>query len=1222
MQIIFYDAQQDSGSFCPHIIIIRDSNNNLLYEYYAKPNDNGQITSIDVPDNAIYNIELINPNLFESKVIRNYLFWNSTTNSTDPVSNQVEVNSGQRNILTIDSSTINNNILLETTNYGTNVNNIINSIVGSIPIRGIDLDGNSLAGNEEIFSKLNFKNIINNQLSTFTIDNKRLRRSSPDGAFLDSSVYVPYLPSYNVNISLITPIITIFNDDTLEWTNPQTPKESNKRYNIYKDNVLFATRDSTTLISSNSIFIENLVIGSFKINYSLDNTNFSDFSNVITLNPNTSTVPIITGHTDLDINGNGTISINAQPNACIYKSLNGGNYELEIIKTDSNNGNLVVTVNTAGTYTFKSKTDGSIISNYSNQVIILSNQSSCVGITNLLINVKPEGETPNSTRTIGYTYDGSLPISRSWQINGQGASIISGINTDYPEFRFGNSNGFITLSVVDCTGTTFERVYNFTLNTLVTPYIAKVNETTVNWNNDSNPSLKIKTVRVYDQSDGLVNEISNTSGSDNIYVGGGNYKIKYSTNGIDFSGFSNLVTTNPLKTTTPTVSINPNNGQINTDGTQSVLFTVTNYIPNSTVKVCRNDVMIDTITQSTYNTNVVGNYCFTMIEYGKIESLRTANIPISYIPSNISCNNGTNVFSIFSSIYDYTNNKLTFVFNASSLTSATWKIKLGTQIIDSGVITSFDSNTKVITTSVNLQNNNYIFELTGVSCNGVATSNLIVSNVPSNSCVFSNTSLVQDSLIVNLINFRFDCNIKLDSISYDILNTNDNIIFGNQIASTPVLLSGNTYTSQLDFLDVTEGSYKINLRYGKNGISCNVVIPFIFVLQDSDITTGELTGIEEGLCDFTNLVLSQIGNTNFVVGNFNSSMVLTNIVYDLISSNGTIVSNLPATILNYNNGIYAIKLDFNNVITGTYSIKIKSNNCDIINVVSFVKNNTLPDTGTVTATPVINFNYNTSKFEFLPSCSDGIVKVYVNNQLYYEPITRTSFGLLYTSLMLLNANDQLKITVQCPNKTVSLYSNTIILIGDSCIPVLKNISTIIHGDTIVTVNSQSNYSLVLDEIGGSLPFTYETTVVGGTIISGLDTSNIIVKFGNSQQAIINYKILNCNNSHFIELTKLITINPEVIIIVPNTKPKIVSIINNVLTGISTPNSYVNLYNENNDLIYANIKTNSNGTFTAIVKKYKAYYTRIIVGSGLSEIGNIFVNGNGVINNCATKCNII
>ena len=1219
MQIIFYDAQQDSGSFCPHIIIIRDSNNNLLYEFYAKPSDTGQITSITVPDNSVYNIELINPNLFESKVIRNYLFWNSSTNSTDPVSNQVEVTSGQHNILTIDSSTINNNILLETTNNGTNINNIINSVVGSIPIRGIDLDGNSLAGNEEIFSKLNFKNISTNQLSTFTIDNKRLRKGSPNGNFLDSSLYFPYLPPYSINVSLVTPILTLFNNDTLEWTNPQTPKESNKRFDIYKDNVLYATRNSITPSSSNSIFIGDLIVGSFKIKYSLDNTNFSEFSNSIVLNPNTSTIPTITSHTNLDVNGNGTITINAQPNALIYKSLNGANEEILVNRTNNSTGNLIVNVNSAGNYTFRSKLDGAIISSYSSQVLILSNQSNCVGITNLLINKKAEGETPNSNRTIGYSYTGSLPISRTWQINGQGVSIVSGEETDFPEFHFGNSNGFITLTLVDCTGATIESIYNFTLNTLVTPYIAKINETTANWNNDSNPSLKIKTIRIYDQSDVLITELLNKSGSDNFYVGAGSHKIKYSTDGVNFSGFSNLLVTNPLKTITPTVTINPTNGQINTNGTQNATFNITNYITGNTIKVCKDNVVIATITQNTYSTNVVGNYCFTMIEYGKVESLKTVNIPVSYIPSNVSCNNGSNIFSVLSSVYDYTTNKLTFVFNASSLTSATWKIKLGTQIIESGVITSFDSSTKVITTSTNLQNNNYIFELTGVSCNGVATSNLIVSNVPDNSCVFSNTSLVQDSLIVNLINFKFDCNMLLDNLYCDIINTNDNIIFSNLPSSTPVLVSGSTYKSQLDFSDVTEGTYKINIKYGKNGIACNVIIPFVFTLQDSDITTGELTGVEEGFCDFSNIIISQIGSTNNVVANFDSVISLTTITYDLTNSNGATISNLPAILVSYSNGTYTVRLDFINNSTGTYNVKLKANNCDISGSVGFIKS--VPTTDNTSSTPVINFNYTTSRFEFLPSCSDGIVKVYVNNLLYYEPITRTTFGLLYTSLMLLNANDQLKITVECPNKTVSAFSNTVILIGDSCIPVLKNISTVIHGDSVGIVNSESNYSLVLDEIGGTLPFTYETTVIGGTIISGLNTSNIIIRFGNTQQTIINYKVLNCNGSHFIELSKIITISSEIIVVIPNVKPKIVSIINGVLTGISTPDSYVNLYNENNDLIYANIKTNSSGTFTAVVKKYKAYYTRIIVGSDLSEIGSIFVNSVGTTG-CTTKCNII
>jgi hypothetical protein len=1070
MNIRFVDAQNDQNSFAPHIIIIRDnSTGNVLYEYYAQPDsgNSGGFNLTTIPDNTVLNIELINPNVFESVVNRNYLWYNQQANGFVPVNTVVSVPQGHSNIIIIDGSDINNNLTLETTNNGINPSNILYSVVGETPISGTDLDGNTLANNENIFSVLRYKKLSDNTLSTFTIDNKKLRHGSPNGALIDDSSYVPYLPKFTVAVTNDAPIISLYNNDTIEWTNPPTPKSSVKKVKIFNNDILFNTLDVTTPDLLTSILLSDLQVGNFKIQYSVDSGNtYGAFSNIIALNPTVSATPSVTSSTGtLDSNGNSVINIHATPNSDAYQVFNDG-VQVKLANKFASNGTLSVTVTQAGNYKFVSKETGKTRSVNSNSAVITTYNSTCIGITNIVINSKDGGETPYSSRTIGVNFSGSQPNYFNWSISGQGTSIISGASTQSPEFQFGNSNGTITFSGVDCQGIAFSQDYVFSLNNLVLPHIIKIDEITFNWDNDVDNTDHSKTVRLYDNTGYLLAERVNQSGSDNIILTrAGSYKITYSKNGTDFSAFSNILSFAPSKTDTPIVTSNPANGQISTDGTQAVVFTFSNFVTGSRVYIYKNNVFVTDVGVNTYSTNQVGNYTFLMQTPNLLASDKTSVKTVSYIPTTNSCNTDT-PFSILNIDYTNSSKSLNVTVNASSLTSATWSLKLGNTVIDSGNIL-ISSNPTTIQLASYLTNNTYELTLSGTSCTGVAVKAFNVTNFATG-CSLSFLELSQNTDTRNLIDITFNCSKQLTSLQYDLLDSNSVLVLANQVATVPILISNTHYKSQLDFINVTEGVYKVKIKNNENGDSCSVTSDFIFSLSDTDLTTGVLLGTQ---CDFNNLTMSQNVNSNIVTASFVSLLKIDSLTFDLLDVNDVIISadnlvNIVSDIFN----TYNITFDLGKFITGSYKVRIKSNICDITSLFSFIK---YVAPLAKSPTPVITYDYVNSRIIFSYDFSGGVINVYKNNDSVLISPDKTVISNNNTYNISTVNLDTLKIKVTLPDKSISEFSNTLTISKDviiTCVPIAKTVSSIITGTDKLLQNSQGTYSIDLSTFTGTLPF--------------------------------------------------------------------------------------------------------------------------------------------------------
>ena len=210
MKITFVNAQNDNGAFAPHVVRLWQGSA-LIKEYYARPDQTGVYTTsgeMVIPD-GIYDFEIINPNRFESRIQVILLFYNPNNGfleeEVQPPRREVYACESTR--FTIDGSVI-VNLKVETGNYGTNVNNVLYTVVGTAPLTsGNDLDGNVIAAGASIPSVLTFKKIADNSISAMTLPNKKFWRTLE--GLVDASAYVPYIAATAGTGSVALPAPTV-----------------------------------------------------------------------------------------------------------------------------------------------------------------------------------------------------------------------------------------------------------------------------------------------------------------------------------------------------------------------------------------------------------------------------------------------------------------------------------------------------------------------------------------------------------------------------------------------------------------------------------------------------------------------------------------------------------------------------------------------------------------------------------------------------------------------------------------------------------------------------------------------------------------------------------------------------------------------------------------------------------------------------------------------------
>ena len=191
-------------------------------------------------------------------------------------------------------------------------------------------------------------------------------------------------------------------------------------------------------------------------------------------------------------------------------------------------------------------------------------------------------------------------------------------------------------------------------------------------------------------------------------------------------------------------------------------------------------------------------------------NINNISVPCLPPPSttlNPSCDNGSNPFTIISTTYS--NNSLTYVYDAQNLVQANWVIRVGQQILHNGTVTH-TSSTKTLT-NVPLPNGNYTFELIGTSCTGTASKTFIVTDstttVPPTTLLSCNPS--GGTFTIVSVNYNSTTN-ELNYI-YDAVNLVD--------ATWELVYNGNVFQSG-------------TVRH----LTSNITIPLVAPLSDGNYT--------------------------------------------------------------------------------------------------------------------------------------------------------------------------------------------------------------------------------------------------------------------------------------------------------------------------------------------------------------------------------------------------
>lgn len=499
---------------------------------------------------------------------------------------------------------------------------------------------------------------------------------------------------------------------------------------------------------------------------------------------------------------------------------------------------------------------------------------------------------------------------------------------------------------------------------------------------------------------------------------------------------------------------------------------------------------------------------------------------------------------------------------------------------------------------------------------------VVVSTI--STCTLSNLSVTPDVEIPYLYNVLF-LNPQSVNIKYTLFDSDNNILQTELSFPISVTEVTNQYKGVIDFSNIIEGTnYILLISSVTEGKNCSLLSsPFNFDVIADEPNVITLQGEETKDCK------------SFNISNIVETVVSTGLklVFKPVFT-GSITNNPPYNVLITKGAevIYTSPLNIQELdnsgnlecIIPTDKIPVKNSSITILVTVTNTEGEDISDVYGCTAQvnyiissdisvldkslPPILLSTDANNSELSASCCvGGLVDFYINNLLYKSVISTTNIATVSVDEGLL-VGDVITAKQTCPNKLKSDFSGSI-TITSTCTKVSEGFIT---GEETVIQNSIKTYSV--EGILGNSPFEYVTTIVGGTIEAGLNTSKVTVKITDPNNAIISIKVFNCNNKFNITLLKTVYVNQVVggVLIAP----QLVGILNKSIQGIGTPNSFITIYNSNNEVIATNIIVDSRGVFIANkLKNSNAYYAIATSGTTKSGISNILVN---ISNKCS--CN--
>jgi hypothetical protein len=855
MNFTIQNAQNDGGGLAPHIIRIWDVNSNLMYEHVCKGESSFSAPFVKTLPDDIYDIEVVNPNLFDSKVVRSFKYWDSSQGGFVQFGSSVDVFSGQSETIRIDASQI-SSINLETLNFGFGTTPILR-IVGDSSISGIDLDGNTLQPNETIFSELNFENIATGVPTNVVLKNKKYWNTA-DGV-VDVSSYIPYLPKTQAVIQMSIPIIEVINQNTINWKNVPPILEEIGYYLENDSGVLLANTFIPNSINK-EIEITGLGTGNYKIKWFVlsNSTQESGYSNILNITQSNQPMenPVISKIDETSIRWDTpTFASFVTRTVTIFK-------DNQFYRTDifSQSGTINIGSLPNGTYKIKyeTNTNSGVVSDFSNEIQLLPEQSANPVITRL----PEQSANPVITGFENTIKSDGFAIVNIAGIVGSVIHFQNSLGFDFVVGTITNSNGTIVHGIQNAGSYTYTQIESGkSVSQKTNPITINPNPQMVSCANgtfditSASYSVTNQAITFQFNASGLSSGTFVVKDSSGISVNNGTFNPTSNIVNISVSGLTNgtytlqidgtscigtatktFVVSGVIGTSITPPVINPNGLTQNNGGTynvtdlQSVVFSYTGNKPvGGTIQWYEKNNTTGNLSPrgstETFTVSATTGYSYVakFVDSNGVSSSESNNVAFNIVViGGSSCGGSNNSFAVNSVNYNPTAGTITFQFHAVDLISGTWKILQDTTVKQSGTVLP-TSNTPVLSGINSLPNGTYSFELNGVSCTGTATKSFTVSGqttMPScNNGTFDINSIMHNPTL-NTISYVFNAS-NLITATWRILNSN-----GVSVDNGNVTHTSNNPTVNVQTI-TTSGTYTFELT----GTSCTGVATKTFVVS-------------------------------------------------------------------------------------------------------------------------------------------------------------------------------------------------------------------------------------------------------------------------------------------------------------------------------------------------------------------------------------------------------
>ena len=540
--------------------------------------------------------------------------------------------------------------------------------------------------------------------------------------------------------------------------------------------------------------------------------------------------------------------------------------------------------------------------------------------------------------------------------------------------------------------------------------------------------------------DDLNNTIFNTnlSFNSNIFINNNssiifnnNFNINYNNNNFNINNYLFINNLGNIG-----IGTNPNNfnkliingdlnilSNINSSNIISLYATINNLNNRNLITNNINSVSINNYSLITTSDITINNLTNTnIINNSSLITSKNLSISSTINSANLNSSNGT-IINLTSTKISTDNITVSTIFNGNiiNLTDTINTIKIIANTINNTSLITTNNLTVLSTLSTNIINNSLSITTNSLTINNITNANQINANLINSTSINNTTSITTNTLNTSTINNTNNL-ITNNATIYSTLNVNNNIIanylsINNSISTVDINITNSLNTNFL--------ICKNNIRFGNGTNNINSVLQ-IYDIDPINKSSFIISGI------YTNYRFgyeSTINNDNFIIGSFNNSSWIKQIIINKNAPNNSIVIN--------NNGNVGIGLTtINDNINNSYKLNVNGS----LNAITIFQNGenliTSNILNNIITNKLINYTNTTDLYNnfiqntyltYVLDDNNNNLQNYINNFLtincnVYSPILRFPETYYDPMTYVLNSN-----LTNYLNNSINAYKESIVI---------------------------------------------------------------------------------------------------------------------------------------------------------------------------------------------------